>query len=384
MIENLSEIDKLGLIIFTVLVVGLLLALVKQPRAPGYLVIGMVLGPHGLGLSPTHEFTKFLSEIGVVFLLFFVGMEVSVEKLIRGWRISVLGTVAQVFLSILWAGAVGLWHGWPVGEIVLLGFIISLSSTAVVLTMLQNWKELDTPIGQDVLGILLVQDLVVVPMLIILGLLGGQSPSAFSIGLEVVGGLLICGLIGWVVMKGKIKLPVPRLIEEDPELGLFAALVLCLGFAIFSAGFGLSEALGAFAAGILVSAAGWTERFHGHLHPFKLIFMALFFVSIGMLVNLPYFQEHWGKICLLVLFILASNTLINMLILRMGKRSWRDSMYAGALLSQIGEFSFVLAAVGAASGLWSEGREQLVYALIALSLIVSPLWIGLAKVSLKR
>ena len=384
MIDHLLPLERFGIVVFVVLIAALVLTFLRQPRVAGYLVVGMLLGPHVFGLSPPQEMTEFLSEMGVTFLLFFVGMEVSVERLIKGWRISVLGTVFQILLSIGIAGLLGWWNGWPLDEIVLIGFIISLSSTAVVLTVLQNWNELNTPVGEDVLGILLVQDLMVVPMLIVLGILGGESPTPMSIGLQVMGGLLIFGLIGYVVVKKSVEIPTPKLVEDDEELELFLSLAICLGLAILTTVFGLSEALGAFAAGIFVSAAGWTDKHHRLLHPFKIIFMALFFVSIGMLVNLPYVLEHWGKISLLVLLILTVNTAINGLILRAGKRSFRDGWYGGFLLSQIGEFSFVLASVGMAAGIWSEGREHVAYATIALSLIVSPLWIRLGKTWLHR
>ena len=288
MIDHLLPLERFGIIVFVVLIAGLGLTYLRQPRVAGYLVVGMLLGPHVFGLSPSSEMTQFLSEMGVSFLLFFVGMEVSVEKLIQGWKISVVGTLFQILLSLGFSWFVGWWNGWPVAEIILIGFILSLSSTAVVLTVLQNWNELNTPTGQDVLGILLVQDLMVVPMLIILGFLGGDTPTAWSIGLEIVGGLLICGLIGYIVVKGNVNVRTPKLIHEDEELELFLALTICFGFAILTTAFGLSEALGAFAAGIFVSAAGWTDRQHHLLHPFKTLFMALFFVSIGMLVNLPY------------------------------------------------------------------------------------------------
>ncbi len=383
-IEQLLPLERFGIVVFVVLIAGLLLSYLRQPRVAGYLIVGMLLGPHVFGLSPIHEITEFLSEMGVVFLLFFVGMEVSVERLIKGWRISVIGTLCQILFSVGFAWLLGWWNGWNVGEIILIGFIISLSSTAVVLTVLQNWNELDTPVGEDVLGILLVQDLMVVPMLIILGLLGGETPTAFSIGSQLLGGLLVFSLIGYVVIKGKVTVRTPKVVEDDEELELYLSLTICLGLAILTTVFGLSEALGAFAAGIFVSAAGWTDRHSRLLHPFKILFMALFFVSIGMLVNLPYILEHWDKIILLVLLILIVNTVINGLILRAGKRTFQDSWYGGFLLSQIGEFSFVLASVGLAAGIWSEGREQVAYATIALSLILSPLWIGMGKALLRR
>ena len=154
MTDHLLPLERFGIIVFVVLLAGLLLTYLRQPRVAGYLLVGMLIGPHGFGLSPSQEMTEFLSEMGVVFLLFFVGMEVSVERLIRGWKISVIGTIFQILFSLGFSWLVGWWNGWNLGEIILIGFMISLSSTAVVLTLLQNWKELDTPVGEDVLGIL--------------------------------------------------------------------------------------------------------------------------------------------------------------------------------------------------------------------------------------
>jgi CPA2 family monovalent cation:H+ antiporter-2 len=187
MFETLLPIERFGLVVSIILVAGLGLSYLRLPRVAGYLVVGMLLGPHVLGLSPPQEVMEFLNELGVAFLLFFVGMEVSVERLIKGWKLSVIGTWFQIPLSLGVAGLVGWWHTWPIGESILVGFMISLSSTAVVLAMLQNWSELNTPAGQDVLGILLVQDLMVVPMLIVMGFLGGDSPTGFAIGKQVGG-----------------------------------------------------------------------------------------------------------------------------------------------------------------------------------------------------
>jgi CPA2 family monovalent cation:H+ antiporter-2 len=164
------------------------------------------------------------------------------------------------------------------------------------------------------------------------------------------------------VKKGRVRIWTPTLIHEDKELELFFSLVTCMGFAILTTILGLSEALGAFAAGILVNASAGADRHQHQLEPFKLLFLALFFVSIGMLVNLPYVLEHWGKIAFLVVCIFLINTGINFLILPAGQRSWRESWYGGLLLSQFGEFSFVLASVGMTAGIWTSRREHVAYA----------------------
>ena len=159
-------------IITVILLIGTSLHLMKQPQIIGYLLAGVAIGPFGFGLFPDTEFATRLGSYGVVLLLFFVGMEVAPKRLLAGWRIAVIGTVVQVALSVAMVVPLGLWLDWPLARIVLLGFVTSLSSTAVIIKLLRDSGEINQKEGQDVLGILLVQDLIIIPMLIIVGLLG--------------------------------------------------------------------------------------------------------------------------------------------------------------------------------------------------------------------
>lgn len=160
---------------------------------------------------------------------------------------------------------------------------------------------------------------------------------------------------------------------------MFAALLICLGLSLLTGLAQLSTALGAFAAGILVTAARETKWVHHTLEPFRVIFVALFFVSIGMLVDVSFISSHTMQVILLVVAVLVGNTLLNGIILRFLGYRWRESLYAGALLGQIGEFSFVLAAVGLTAGIISDIAYQYTIAVIALSLLVSPFWILAAR-----
>jgi CPA2 family monovalent cation:H+ antiporter-2 len=187
------------------------------------------------------------------------------------------------------------------------------------------------------------------------------------------------GMVVWMTVRKVVHLPFSTKIKTDHELQVFAALALCFGFAGLSALFGLSTALGAFLAGMLVATAKETQWVHHHLEPFRVVFLALFFVSVGMLVNLKFVLAHWWKLGLLVLMILLVKTIMNGVVLRWLGYSWREGLYGGALLAQIGEFSFVLAAVGTQAGLISDFGHQMAIAIIALSLLVAPLWIRLAQ-----
>ena len=366
-------------IIAVVLLIGLSLQLLRQPQVIGYLLAGVAIGPFGLALLTDIQFANRLGGFGVVLLLFFVGMEVAPRQLLSGWRIAVVGTLIQVALSVALVIPIGLWFSWPMERIVLLGFVTSLSSTAVIIKLLSDSGELNRKEGQDILGILLVQDLIIIPMLIILGLLGGETPGLSELGLQIGGSIVIISMLIWALSRDSFHFPFGHLFRRDPELQVFAALLICLGLSLLTGMAHLSTALGAFAAGILVTAARETQWVHHSLEPFRVIFVALFFVSVGMLVDVTFIVSHAVQVLLLVLSVLIGNTLLNGIILRVLGYRWRESLYAGAMLSQIGEFSFVLAAVGLTAGIITEIAYQYTIAVIALSLLVSPFWILAAR-----
>ena len=367
-----------------ILLIGFLLRALKQPHVVGYLLAGMLMGPYGIGLVTDAATMSRLGALGVVLLLFFVGMEVSPARLASRWHVSVIGTCLQVVISVGAVGLLGIWLDWPLERIVLLGFVTSLSSTAVVMKLLQDWGEMTSREGQDVLGILLIQDLIVIPMLIVLGFLGGAKPTFSELSLQIVGGVLLIGLIVWIILQKTIHLPLSRLLRGDHEMQVFAALVICFGLALLSGLFHLSTALGAFAAGMVIGAAKETQWVHQSLEPLRVVFVALFFVSIGMLVDLDFLRTHMMQSGLLVLLVLLTNTVLNAVILRVLGYEWTPSFYAGALLSQIGEFSFVIAAVGSQAHIISEIAYQYTIVVIALSLLVSPLWIRAIQIWLKQ
>jgi CPA2 family monovalent cation:H+ antiporter-2 len=363
-----------------ILLLGLVLRALKQPSVVAYLMAGLVLGPAGLGLMTDQVTIARLGEIGVILLLFFVGMEISLPALVAKWRVPVVGTLLQIAVSVGCLAALGGWQGWAFSRSLLLGFVISLSSTAVVIKLLQSKGEIDHPVGRDVIGILLMQDLAIVPMLIIVGLMGGVTPGTGVMAMQLTGGAIVIGILVYIAQRPQLHLPLGKWLRGDPELQVFAGSFLCFGLALLTGFAGLSAAVGAFIGGIVVGAARETKWIHESLFSFRVLLLALFFVSVGMLIEPQFLWDNLGMILVLLAAILLTNTILNMLILRALGRSWRDSLYGGATLAQIGEFSFVLAAVGRQVGLIEDFGYQMTIAVIALSMLVSPTWIACASI----
>ncbi len=370
-------------VISVILALGLVLQFFRQPQLVGYILAGVVIGPAGLGIVTDIAVIEHLGAIGVTLLLFFIGMEVSPRQLVSGWRIAILGTLMQILISVGTTWMIGTLFDWSLSRILFLVFVISLSSTAVVLKLLKDRGELESRVGQNVLLILLAQDLAVVPMLIIVSMLSGKSPDSMLLIKQIVGGILVSALAFWVVTRPHIRLPFASQVKKDHELQVFAALLICFGLSFLTGMSGLSSALGAFVAGLVVASAKETDWVTHALEPMRIVFVALLFVSMGMLINVTFVIENIVMLLLLLVGILVTNSFINAFILRILGENWPNSLYSGALLSQIGEFSFVLATVGFQANLISQFGYQSTIALIALSLLASPMWIQTSKRLLK-
>ena len=267
----------------------------------------------------------------------------------------------------------GHFFDWELPRIVLLGFVTSLSSTAVVVSYLEAKGLLPTRLGRDVIGVLLAQDILIAPMIIIVSALGGTfSPSTLS--LQIIGTVLI-GFGLFFILRKRIVLPkIIRGTTPSNDHKLFIALILCFGAALLTNMFHLSLGLGAFIGGTLVSNINNFSWVKEELHSFKTLFVALFFVSIGLLINVDFFIENFVFILTILIFSFIINTFVNASVFLWLKRSWRYSIYAGALLAPMGEFSFFLASAGLQIGAIGEYAYQTSILVIALSLILSPLW----------
>jgi len=366
-------------VVFGLLSVSFILRLLKQPHVVAYILSGVLIGPFGLGLISNQDMLYNLSQLGIVLLMFFVGLEICIPCVVSNWRITILGTAVQVIFSILLAFAASLYFGWSIKAVILLGFVISLSSTAVVIKILQNKRELTSRLGQNVVGILIVQDVAVVPMMVILNILNGEPVSASTLGLNVLGALVLIAFVYHVVKSGNFKLPLHTLMRKDHDLQVFVAFLICFGMAMFAEFFGLSAALGAFIGGITVASSKDTAWVSKSLHPLYIIFTAVFFLFIGMLIDVRMMFNEAPTVLTLVAAIFVINTILNLVTFRILDQDIKESLYAGALLSQIGEFSFILAARGMGNSIISPSNYNLVVLVISLTMLLSPFWIWLIR-----
>jgi CPA2 family monovalent cation:H+ antiporter-2 len=377
---------NIGLDLLIVMVVaiagGMLARWLRLPIILGYLVGGIAIGPYGFGLVHDTETINNLATIGVVLLLFTIGLEFSLKEVLRMGKIAVLGGIAQIVLT----AAVGLGLGRLVGlsmlGAVFFGFIIALSSTMVVLKLLMERGELDTTHGRIMLGILLVQDLSVVPMMVIMPAVGGGTGEIWvSLGWAVLKAVLFIGLMlalgfwGLPWFLGKVAG------QRSRELFLLTVIVLCLAAAFGTYYFGLSAAFGAFAAGLLISQSGFARQAFADILPLRDTFAALFFVSLGMLANLHFIGGNLADVAIVVVIIMAAKFLICSLITRLFGYSHKTVLFVGTGLIQIGEFSFILAMMGVGLGIISERLYSLTVAAAIITMLLTPFMMSLNSVA---
>lgn len=367
------------IVIFSILIIGLIFKTIRIPYVVAYLFVGILLGPHGIGFVEETALLDQFEMVGLIFLLFFVGMEISMEKLLKSWKIPVIGTLIQIVSTVGIVFLMGRLFEWEFVRVLLIGFVISISSTAVVIKLLNESKQQDTQVGRNVIGVLLVQDIALVPMIILIDLMQGKDMSPKNLVLQLVGGVLIVLMVVFLIRKKEIHLPFLRYFKNHNELQIFGALAICFGMVMATDFFKLSPLLGAFLAGIYIRATKETDWIHVTLEPFYIFFVAIFFVSVGMMLDLNFLRENWPVILFLLGLVFIFNTAVNAGMMRMLGESWKNSLLGGAMLAQVGEFSFVILGVGEQSGIVTDFTYQMILALITLTLLLSPGWIAIFK-----
>lgn len=374
------------LIVFT-LAVGVILAChrIKIPPIVGFLITGCLAGPHGLGLVKTSEDVTFLAELGVVLLLFSIGLEFSLSELIRIKRIVIFGGGLQVLLTTAAVWAV-VTFGFRGDSFALpMGFLLALSSTAIVLKTLQDRMELESAHGQMCLGILLFQDVAVVPMMLLIPLLGGTGenlPRAVAIL-----GLKSAGIFLFVFLTQRYVLPrVLHIVAatRSREVFLLTAVVFCFGVAWITSSAGLSLSLGAFLAGLVLSESEYSHQTLAQMLPFKDLFTSLFFVSVGMTLNLSFVLHHLTAVVSLTILTVALKAMVCLMVVLLLGYPLRMAVHTGLILAQIGEFSFVLCTVCITHGILIGDHVPLFLAVSTLSMMMTPFLIAAAPQAAER
>jgi monovalent cation:H+ antiporter-2, CPA2 family len=376
---ELEFLKSLEVILIASAAVILLLYKLKIPSLVGFIIAGFLIGPHGIGLIKEIKLIHVLAEIGVIFLLFTIGIEFSLSKLGRIKKAILGGGGTQVLLTIL-ISAVFTWFALRnVNQSIFFGFLYALSSTAIVLKLLAERGEIDSPHGHTMVGILIFQDLCIVPLMLLIPVLSGEMVSAWDITLKMVKAALI---VAAVLLSSKWIVPalLHRVVAtKSRELFLTTVILLCITIALITSEFGLSLALGAFLAGLIMSESDYAHQALADILPFKDIFMGLFFVSIGMLMNMEFLSNNAGIIVLVVGFIFLMKTITGVIASLAIGSALRTALLTGFGLAQIGEFSFVLAVAGRAEGLISENLYQVFLSSSVITMISTPFLINSAS-----
>jgi len=347
---------------------------VGLPSIVSFLVIGIVVGPFGLGVIADQSLIDTIGEIGILLLLFTIGLEFSFQSFLRSWRAVIIGGLVQISTTVAAITLIGLVFQMPFNEALIFGFIVSLSSTAIVMKILQEKGEVDTIQGRTLLGILIFQDLAIIPMMLALPLLagkeGGFELSSFPIQIfKIAVIILVIIVLGyWVIPRLLFKVAK----ERSRELFLFTIAGICILITWLTSEAGLSFTLGAFIAGLIIGESDYNIDALGHIIPFRDVFAAIFFLSIGMLLNTGTVLDNFGYVALIIIlifFVKIFSGAISAAVLGMPSRV---AVYCGLALAQIGEFSFVLAKSGLNSGIIDSGAYQIFIAGAIVTMAFAP------------
>lgn len=370
-------------IVFSVaLLCGLLLMRFKQPAIIGYIVAGVILGPSGFQIIEETEAAKTLAELGVLLLLFLIGMELSLRAFKTVYKLASVIVLVQVVFSILVTSIIGIAMSWDWQQGILLGFVLAVSSTAVTVKVLADRGELRTHFGRITVGILIAQDLAVVAMLLVIEALNPNEQFDLWIIPKTIGAIIfVITIVRFLSKRERIRLPLAlrQAFGADREVVPIAALAFCGVCATTSGLIGLSTAFGSFLAGLIVGNSSERQIVLRSTRPIQSVLLVVFFLSVGLLIDVGFFFENLGT--LIVVFILATiaKGLINIIAVRIAGQPWEQSVLVGVTLGQIGEFAFVIASVGfTVNAIDSEGYKIAV-AVIALSLMLGPAWVVLER-----
>ncbi|MFO7613335.1 MAG: cation:proton antiporter [Bacteroidales bacterium] len=376
-----------GLLTDIVLTLGLAIIVMfifyrfKFPAIIGLLLAGIIAGPHGVGLISGIEEVEILGEIGVILLLFAIGIEFSMKNLIRLRKTLLLGGSVQVLLTIMIITVIAYYYkDNSIQEAIFIGFLIALSSTAIVLKLLRDKGELESAHGRVILGILIFQDLIIVPMILLIPYLSGDmaasSQSIWMVMLKFIS-IILFVLIGSRYLIPRILFLIAK--TQSKELFNLSIIVIAFSVAFITQSMGLSLALGAFLAGLMISESDYSQAALGNILPFLHVFTSFFFLSIGMMLDISYVLANPLHILFFTVLVLSIKTLIAALAAFILGYPLRTVILVGFTISQVGEFSFILALQGSSAGLLSPENYQLFLNISVLSMATTPLAILFAS-----
>jgi CPA2 family monovalent cation:H+ antiporter-2 len=353
---------------------------IKVPTILGYLLTGIIVGPSLLRIINSPEEIELMAEIGVIMLLFAIGIEFSLNHLLKIRKIVFIGGFLQLLFTVIVILFISRGYEIDWKGALFIGFLCALSSTAVVLKILQERSELTSNYGRTVLGILIFQDLLLVPLLLITPIIGGQATLGWQQLLILVSkAVFIIGLIytgnRWLMPKFLRAVAMTK----NQELFLMSTLLICLSVALLTSELGMSLAVGAFLAGLMISESGFSHNAFGNIVPFKDTFTSFFFVSIGILLDLNFVFNHPWLVVLTALMLIFFKALLAGITAFLLGHTFRGVVMVGIALSQVGEFSFILAKLGLDYKILSTFHYQLFIAVAVISMSLTPLLMQVSR-----
>lgn len=373
--QQIPLLQEVAVVAAVAVLVAVLLGRLHLPTVAGLLFSGALIGPHGFGLASDIHAIEVIAEVGVVLLLFTIGLEFSLARLRHILKAVAVGGLIQVGGTIAVTVAIALAFGRTPGAAVFLGFVFALSSTAIVLRGLAERRELDAPHGRFIVGALIFQDLCVVPMVLLVPQLGGEEGSALSILFALGKAVVVV-----VVVLALSRVLVPRVLRfvdasRSREVFLLAVLAVCVGTAWLTSLAGLSLALGAFLGGMVVADTQFSHRAMGDILPLRDVFVSFFFVSLGMFFDVQVLFAHpWLVLALFVGFVFGKGMVATIAALLM-RFPARAAWLAGVGLAQFGEFGFVLVRLGTQTGAITQAQADPLLNAGIISMFITPLLI---------
>lgn len=348
----------------------------------GYLITGVLLSPNTTSYFADMEEVEVYAEIGIILLLFTVGLEFSFSNLKRIKNYVLGGGAAQVFLTIfLTAALIWLMMRPSFEESLFWGFLYALSSTAIVVKVLQDSNKINTPHGKFILAVLLFQDIMIVPLMLLTPIIAGQGDGSPIIALLwLLGKLALMGGLAYVLARFVIPYFLKTVMKvQSQEVFLIALVFIVTGIALLTEKLGLSLALGAFIAGLIIAETEYHRMAISCFLPFRYVFMSFFFISMGMLLDWQIFVTDWAWIIFWFFFALLVKATAGILAVKIMKLDWKTAFAVGFSIAQIGEFSFVLAQSGLKYELISVNNYQIFLAVSILLMSVTPFIVGKAE-----
>ena len=358
---------------------------IKLPSIIGFLITGIIIGPFGLKLIDDIGGIQLMADIGVAFLLFTIGIEIRLSRFLKNLSEILLTGGMQILCTFIVGLAIGLAMQLSIGQSVFIGFILVHSSSALILKILKDRDDESSPQGRISIGVILFQDIMVVPMMLMIPFLAaGSGPDALMILWKLLKSVLIIVVL-LVAARYVIPFALERLVNMNMrDVLVIVSVVITMGIAWITESLGLSLAIGAFLAGLALSDTDFTHQIISDISPFRDVFLSVFFVSFGMILNLDFLAAHPGPILLASLTIILIKFAVMFSLIALMQYPLRTALLSGVLLSQIGEFSFVLASQGYRSQIISSDNYQTFIGASVLTFIITPLLAALAYCLLDR